>query len=262
MPPVPPPHPHQHRLGLRGLLVLLITLGFAACAGERPHRPPPGAMGPGEGAARAPIPKMEAQGRFFDGQIEVEAMLAPAGMKWSRDMESEGRSGGGRQGRGGGLRGGLGMGGGGRGGRGGSRRHGGGEGGPPESGAEGAPQGPPMHASNLPPIQLRLRLTNRGGVPAVVEVEDFDSTMGDFVVQPPKITIQPGESAEADPMVSRLGVTAEEIALTVKLRSGSRTEQQVLTLRAMTQPPTGAPPPEGTPSGPPPTATPAMPPVH
>lgn len=258
-----PPRPHRHRLALRGLLVLLITLGFAACAGEHPHRPPPGATGPGEDAARAPIPKMEAQGMFFEGQIEAEAMLARAGMKWSRDNESESSSGGSRGGRGGGFRGGLGMGGGGRGGRGGGRgRGGGGEGSPPEGGAEGAAQRPPMHASNLPPIQLRLRLTNHGSAPAVVEVEDFDSAMGNFVVQPPKITIQPGDSAEAEPMVSRLGVTAEEIPVTVKLRSGGRTEQQVLTLRAVKQPPAGAPPPEGSPSGPPPTATPAMPPVH
>ena len=260
MPPVPPSRLPRHRLTSRGLLALLITFGFAACAGERPHRPPPGATGTGQDATRAPIPKMEAQGVYFAGQIGAEAMLAPAGMKWSRDVESEGS--GSRGGRGGGIRGGMGMGGGGRGGHGGGRGHGGGGGGgPPESGPDGAAQRPPIHASNLPPIQLRLRLTNHGGAPAVVEVEDFDSAMGNFVVQPPKITIQPGESTEADPMVSRLGVNAEEIPLTVKLRSGGRTEQQVLTLRTVKPPPAGTPPSEGPPPVSPPSATRPTPPA-
>ena len=51
--------------------------------------------------------------------------------------------------------------------------------------------------------------------------------------QPPKITVKPGESVEAEPMVSRLGVSGDEMPLTVKLQCDGRTEQQVLTLRAV-----------------------------
>jgi hypothetical protein len=228
----------------RGLTLTLLLLGFAACEGERPNRPPPGAMGSNDGG-RAAIQRMEAQGMFFDGRIEIEALLAPAGVKWSRDAESGSGGGSSRPGRGGGFRGGLSMGGGGGGGRGGGRGHGGGGGGgPPEGSAESSVQrAPPIQASNLPPIQLRLRLTNHGDTPADVEVVDFDSALGNFVVEPPQITVKPAESVEAEPMVSRLGISTQEIPLTVKLRVGGRTEQQVLMLRVAKEPAPASPPP-------------------
>ena len=110
----------------RGLTLTLFLLGFAACEGEHPHRPPSGAMGANDGGGRAAIQRMEAQGMFFDGRIEIEAMLARAGVKWSRDAES-GSSGGSSATRaGGGGRHGRGWHGGGRGG---GRGHGGGGGG-------------------------------------------------------------------------------------------------------------------------------------
>lgn len=248
MPPTTPPCLRWLRFGLRGLPLVLIGFVLAACEGERPHRPPPGAMGPHEGGAPADIPRMEARSRFFDGQVEVEALLARAGAKWSREdqsaasSDSQDKSGGGRGGfsgsmGGGGMRGGFGGGGGGHGGRG----HGGG--GQPEGGAEGGPQAPPIRAINQPAVTLRLRLTNHGAAPTDVEVIDFNSVLGDFVVQPEKITVKPGESVEAEPMVSRLGVTGDEVPLTVKLHCNGRTEQQVLTLRAVKEtPPAGAPP--------------------
>jgi hypothetical protein len=215
-------------------------------------------MGDGEGGGAVPIPRMEAKSLFFDGQIEVEALLARAGANWSRDDESggSGSRGGGRSGsRGGGFSGSMGGGGmrggfgGGRGGRG---RGGGGGGGPDESGGgDAGARPPPMHASNQAPIQLRLRLTNHGTAPADVAVVDFDSVLGDFVVQPENITVKPGESVEADPMISRLGAPAEELPLTVKLHVSGRTEQQVLTLRAVKDAPPPAPPPAGPPATPP-----------
>jgi hypothetical protein len=216
-------------------------------------------MGPGEEGARVIIPRMEAQGMFFGGQIEAETMFARAGMKWSRDLETERSGGGGGRSGGGGFRGGMSGGyGGGHGGRG---HRGGGDAGPPGGVAEG-PQAPPIHASNQPPIELRLRLTNHGSAPAVVEVEDFDSVLGDFAVQPPKITVPPGQSIEADPMVSRLGITVEEVSLTIKLRCDGRTEQQVLTLRTVKEPPAGAPPAGSPPPEAPPPPSPAPAPVQ
>lgn len=238
----------------RGLTLTLFLLGFAACESERPHRPPPGAMGSNDSGGRAAIQRMEARGMFFDGRIEIEAMLAPSGMKWSRDAESGSDGGSSRQGSGGGFKGGFGMGG-----RGGGRSRGGGGGnGPPAGGAEDSVQrAPPIRASNQPPIQLRLRLTNHGEAPADVEVVDFNSALGNFVVQPPKITVKPGESVEAEPMVSRLGISTDEIPLTVKLHVSGRTEQQVLTLRAVKEPASASTLPAG--SSPPPAAPPPSP---
>jgi hypothetical protein len=190
------------------------------------------------------MPRMEAKGLFFDGQIEVEALIARAGTNWSHDDESRSTSsrGGRSGGRGGGFSGSVG-GGGMRGGYGGGRGGRGGGGGQAEGGGEGGARPPPMRASNQAPIQLRLRLTNHGAAPADVEVVDFDSVLGDFAVQPEKITVKPGESVEAAPMVSRLGAPEGEIPLTVRLRVSGRSEQQVLTLRAVKEAPSEAAPP-------------------
>jgi hypothetical protein len=195
-------------------------------------------MGPENGGEHPPIPKLEARGNFFDGQIEIEALLASAGTHWARSDDSK-STGGGRKG-GGGFSGGFG--GGGRGGRGGGGR-GGGRGGPPQGGSDEAVQpASPIHASNQPAIQLRLRLTNHGAAPIVVEVVDFDSELGNFVVEPPKIALPPGEPVEADPMVSRLGMSADEIPLTIKLKIDGRTDGGVLTLRALQEPAPVQPP--------------------
>ena len=237
---VPGSAPFPLRPGLHLLSLVLIGFGLAACEGERPHRPSSGDLG--SGAPPPPIPRMEAQGVFFDGQIGAEVMLARSGEKWSRDEAAADNSGGGRGrrgGGGGGTRGGFsggaggmhgGYGGGGR------RGHGGDEGGEAEGGGSGT-QAPPIRAINQPPVQLRLRLTNHGADPVDVAVIDFNSVLGDFVVQPEKITVKPGESVEADPMVSRLGVSGEAIPLTVKLHISGRTEEQVLTLRVVPEPP-------------------------
>ena len=89
-----------------------------------------------------------------------------------------------------------------------------------------------IRASNEPPVQLQLRLTNHGETPVVAEVLDFNSDLGNFVVQPPKITLPPHEAVEADPMTSRLGVPAvEEIPVTVRLRINGKSETQVLKLK-------------------------------
>jgi hypothetical protein len=186
---------------------------------------------------------MEARGLFFGGQVEAEALLARAGAQWARNEESGGtgtsgpRSGGHFNG-GGGFGGGHGGGrrGGGHGGSGGGEGPGGG----PE---EGIQRAPPIHAANQPEVQLRLRLTNHRDVPIVVEVVDFNSDLGDFEVQPESITVQPGASVEADPMVSRLGVGADAIPLTVRLRVEGRSDQQVITLKAVKEEAPAPPPP-------------------
>ena len=86
-------------------------------------------------------------------------------------------------------------------------------------------------------------LTNHREIPIVVEVVDFNSDLGDFVVLPEKIIVAPGASVEADPMVSRLGVGAAEIPVTMKLRAEGKSDQQVLTLKVVKEETPAAPPP-------------------
>ncbi len=202
-------------------------------------------MGAGDDGSQTPIPRMEARGIFFDGKVEAEALLARTGAHWARKDESgttekaDQQSGGGGHFSGGGGGGGMGGGGG----HGGGHR-GGGQGGATGGGADqGGPQAPPIQAINQPGVQLRLRLTDHRDTPIVVEVLDFNSDLGDFAVQPERITVQPGESVEADPMVSRLGVKADEIPLTVKLQIDGRSDQKVLTLKVVKESPPAAPPP-------------------
>lgn len=198
-------------------------------------------MGSDDGNGRVPIPRMEARGMFFDGQVEAEVLHARAGVQWARKDESKSSPGPDQQSAGGHVSGGFG------GGRGGGH-HGGGRGGNRGGGqgggtAEGGPQTPPIHASTRPGIELRLRLTNHRALPIAVEVIDFNSDLGDYVVQPAKIMVPPGASIEADPMVSRLGASADEIPLTVKLQIEGRSDQQVLILKKVKEEPPDAPPP-------------------
>jgi hypothetical protein len=85
--------------------------------------------------------------------------------------------------------------------------------------------------SPLPPIVMWLQLTSTAGQPLKVEIVDFKSDLGSFAVQPEQVALTPGQSVEAEPMISRLGVTSLEIPVTVTLRLNGKTETHVLTLR-------------------------------
>lgn len=217
------------------LLLATFALALSACSGGYSRRSDGGQMGPGDGGKFPPVPRMEATGMFFGGSVEAEVLLARTGARWIRD-EKSGDAGDSGQSHSGHFGGGGGMGGHGGG------RHGGGRG-ESEGGGTGdtGPQSPPIHAINQPGVQLRLRLTNHGSVPIVVEVLDFNSDLGGFVVTPEKIEVAPGASVEADPMVSRLGVSAAEIPLTVRMRVGGGTERKILALKVVEEPPPHAP---------------------
>ena len=113
-------------------------------------------------------------------------------------------------------------------------------------GDDGTPA-PKIHASNEAPVRLHLRLTNHGTEPVDVEVTDFNSDLGNFVVQPRKISLPADGSAEAEPMTSRLGLKADEIPVTVAVRGNGHTEKQTLVLRVK-----GGTPSVATPAPPPP----------
>jgi hypothetical protein len=234
----------RHLSPLRSVSASLALLALAGCETDREARRP-APVGEAGANAPAPTPEMAAHGTFFAGQIEAEVLLNRGGF---------GPRGGGRDGAP--PAGGPGGGGGGRGGfGGGGRRGGGGRGGAPVDSGGGPSRSAEVDpasrivAVNRPPVQLHLRLTNHGTEAVEVEVLDFNSDLGNFVVQPRKIALAPGASAEADPMTSRLGLTAEAIALTVKMRVNGKVEQQVLPLETIPAP--GAAPVPATPPNPP-----------
>lgn len=223
---------------LRSFSASLALLALAGCESDErsPRRgPPPSEAG---AAAPAPAPEMSAHATFFAGQIETEVLLGRAGF----GPRADGKDGppGGGEGRGrSGFSGGFG-GGGKRGGGGGPR---GGDGPEGRSGpGRDAEARPRIVAENKPPVRLHLRLTNHSTEPAEIEVLDFNSDLGNFVVQPRKISVAPGASAEAEPMISRIGLSADAIPLTIRLRRSGQTEQQKLMLQVIA-PPTPPPPP-------------------
>jgi hypothetical protein len=85
--------------------------------------------------------------------------------------------------------------------------------------------------SPIQPIVLWLQLTNTAGHPLSVEIDDFNSDLGNFAVQPEQVALIPGQSVEAEPMISRLGVTSLNIPVTITLRLNGKTETHVLTLQ-------------------------------
>lgn len=89
---------------------------------------------------------------------------------------------------------------------------------------------PRMNNSTLPPVALRLRVTNQFAEPVEIEFTDCDSTLGNFAVRPEKISIPAGETAGPDPMTSLLGITNDEIQLKVGLKMGATKEVKTLVL--------------------------------
>jgi hypothetical protein len=85
--------------------------------------------------------------------------------------------------------------------------------------------------SPLPPVVLQLRLTSAAKELLKVEIVEFKSSLGDFAVQPARLALDAGQSAEPDPMISRLGITSAEIPVTVVISINGRTERRVITLR-------------------------------
>jgi hypothetical protein len=104
-------------------------------------------------------------------------------------------------------------------------------------------------AMGSPPVLIHVRFTNTSATHADVVVTDLLSALGNFVVQPDKLALDPGQSLEVEPMTSRLAgdVTAAEISLS--LRRGTETETKTVTLALKPEPAASAaqpppPPPE------------------
>jgi hypothetical protein len=89
---------------------------------------------------------------------------------------------------------------------------------------------PRMRNSTLPPVALRIRVNNLTAAPVEVTFDECKSYLGNFAVRPEKIVVAAGDSAEPDPMVSLLGVTGEEIPVTVTLRVDGKSETHTVVL--------------------------------
>jgi len=87
--------------------------------------------------------------------------------------------------------------------------------------------------SPIPPVIIRLRLTNATSEPQSVEIVELNSILGNFAVQPSPLSVPANGNAEPEAMSSRLGVTSAQIPVTVVLRVNGRTERQVLNVQTL-----------------------------
>ena len=85
--------------------------------------------------------------------------------------------------------------------------------------------------SPMPPVTLKVAFDNKGTDPIEIEITDVNSYLGNFAVRPPKLTLAPGEKGVLEPMISQLGVTSDEIPLTLAIRVRGKKEQQVVVVK-------------------------------
>ena len=176
-----------------------------------------------------PPPSMQGYGEFFGGKLMVEASLGrgfrmrPGGMKNYAGRHRGGGGGGGGEG------------------------EDEGDGGDSFSDVyyvsqEDSEQAfiPRMSNSTLPPVALRVRVTNQAQQPVEIVFLECNSVLGNFAVRPEKITVAAGETGSPDPMTSLLGVPTDEIKLTVGLQVGGVKETKVITLHTIKTAPAAA----------------------
>jgi hypothetical protein len=88
-----------------------------------------------------------------------------------------------------------------------------------------------MLGAPLPPVTLHLFLTNAGPGTLSVTIDDFNSELGNFVVDPEVISLAPGETQEPIPMVSQLGVSSDDIPFTVSLIVAGQKETRTIEVK-------------------------------
>jgi hypothetical protein len=190
------------------LLLLISSLLLGGCASnDRPGRP-------GRGGQPEAMPTLTGRQSFFHGRIVADVRIgAMSGFDRSGDGQADGsRRRQRREGPGGGD---------GRGEGSGSPRMR-----PDYDGASRQPGSRPPMGGGSPPVAIHLRFTNTGTTAAELQVIDFLSPLGNFVVHPASLTIEPGQSVEVEPMASRLAgeAAAGEITLSLRLDGAKETK--------------------------------------
>lgn len=217
--------------------MILLVLA-AGCSSD----PGPGRRDDPAGARSKPLAPMAGQDTFFDGSILAEIHVGTDGMP-EITPDGSGPSGGGegRRRRGGGS--GRMSVAGGTGGFGGNVAGGVpfGEGGRPRDfgGAPGTGPRPMMGGGR--PVMIHLRFTNHGTAHVELQIADFLSPLGNFVVRPEKLILEPGRSLETEPMTSQLAGAFSEVTATLVLRLDGRAEKKSFPLKAVPAPADQAP---------------------
>lgn len=96
--------------------------------------------------------------------------------------------------------------------------------------------------SPLPPVTLRVKLENLGKDIVAVEIQEVNSDLGNFVVEPSLLSLAPGQNAEPNPMISQLGVTSDDLPVTVTLAVKGKVETEIIHVVSVKNAP-GTPPP-------------------
>jgi hypothetical protein len=206
---------------------------FAAGCGSDPRPGPRGGATP----PRRLFTPMAGQESFYDGKIQAEIHIGTEGMPEPQRGEGGGER---RGGPGGGRRGGGG---------GGRMRMAGGPGGfggdvsgsvPFGEGGRRTFNGPRPGAmgGGGRPVLIHLRFTNRTEAPLELTVSDFVSPLGNFVVRPEKLKLEPGESLEVEPMTSQLAGAFTETTATLALRLDGQAEKKAFPLKQVPVPAT------------------------
>jgi hypothetical protein len=90
--------------------------------------------------------------------------------------------------------------------------------------------------SPMPPVTLHVTFENRGTTPVELVPTEVNSDLGNFAPRPKSLTVAPGEKASLEPMISQLGVTNDEIPLTLSIKSNGKTETQVIVVKNVLAP--------------------------
>lgn len=100
------------------------------------------------------------------------------------------------------------------------------------------------HAANPnPPVMIHLRFTNHGPARAELLVADFLSPLGNFVVEPEKLALEPEQTVEVEPMTSRLVGDISSATVTLALRLAGQGEKKNIVLNVVAEKaPAAAPP--------------------
>jgi len=90
--------------------------------------------------------------------------------------------------------------------------------------------------SPMPPVTLRVKFDNHTAEPMEIEVTEVNSDLGNFAVRPPKLMLAPNASGALDPMISQLGVTSDELPITIVVRTGGKKESHIVTVKNLLAP--------------------------